>query len=119
MMTLKRLLLLMLLSVGGFAQAHSVTLSWNWAQGTGPAATGFNVYRSTTAAGPFANVGSSTSPAVMTFTDASPAVQVAGSTFFYYVTAFNATAESAPSSTVSGTIPLALSVPAGLSISVK
>lgn len=118
---MKKLLLFLLVSVSCFAQAasHSVTLNWTWAQGSGPAATGFNIYRSTTATGTFANVGSSTSPTITTFTDASPAVQVSGSTFFYYVTAFNATAESAPSSTVSGTIPFALSVPGGLGITVK
>jgi hypothetical protein len=48
-MKLIRLLALCLLfSFGGFAQAaHSVTLNWMWVQSSGPAATGFNVYRAT------------------------------------------------------------------------
>lgn len=113
------LLLFILVSVACYAQAaHSVTLNWNWAQGTGPAATGFNVYRAATAAGPFTNVGN-VAIGTTTFTDSSNPVQVAGATFVYQVTAFNPQGESVPSNQFTATIPNPLSAPSGLSGSVK
>ncbi len=114
-----KLLIFALLAGSCFAQAHSVTLSWTWTQSSGPAATGFNVYRATTPTGTFSIVGS-TAILSLTFTDSSIAVQTSGASFYYYVTSFNATAESTPSNIVGPeTIPFALSPPGGLSATVK
>jgi len=113
------LLAMLLISTACYAQAaHSVTLSWSWSQGTGPAATGFNIYRATTAAGPFTNIGN-VALGTLTFTDSSAAVQTAGSSFVYQVTAFNPTSESTPSNQITAVIPFPLSAPIGLSFSVK
>ena len=98
--------------------AHSVTLTWTWTQSTGPAATGFNVYRATTPAGTFSIVG--TVPVTtLNYLDNSNAVQTSGATFYYYVTSFNATGESTPSNTASATIPFALAPATGLAAVAK
>ena len=119
-MKLRLFALGLLLSIGSFAQAaHSVTLAWTWAQSSGPAATGFNIYRATSPTGTFSIVGS-TAASVFAYADTSAPVQTSGSSFYYYVTAFNATSESTPSNTVGPeTIPFVLAPPAGLAATVK
>lgn len=77
---------------------HSVTLAWNGSSGSGVVS--YNVYRSTSASGPFARVGNATGTS---FTDTS--VQ-AGLTYFYTVTAVSsANVESTESTLVSATVP--------------
>jgi large repetitive protein len=90
----------------------ALALSWN--AGAGAGATGYSIYRSLSAAGPFAivaQVPAGTTTAVDTgLTD--------GTTYYYRVTAFNAFGiESLPSSTVSRApvYDLAPAVPSGLS----
>lgn len=73
-------------------QSHSLTLTWN----ASPTATSYNVKRSTTSG---AEVTISTT-ATTTFVDSSG---VAGTKYFYVVTAVNSFGESGPSSEVSGT----------------
>lgn len=125
MKNLKYLVILLLFTVSTVSAqaAHSVTLNWTWTAAVGsPAATGFHVYRSTTGtAGSFTVVAS---PAVgtLTFVDSSVAVQVAGTSFYYQVTAFNAGGESPPSNIVLVVIPnlnVGVSAPVGLGVAVQ
>ena len=77
---------------------HSVALSWTPSSSSG--VVGYNVYRSSSSAGPFTKVGNATATS---FTDVS--VQ-AGQTYFYTVTAVsNANVESTESTLVSATVP--------------
>lgn len=101
---MKRLLAFCLFSALAFAQ-HQVSLAWNWAQGTGDPATSFNIYRATTAGGPYTNVGTIAS-ASFTFADTS-AQLTAGTTFFYVVTAVGPGGESGYSNEVAMKIPSA------------
>jgi hypothetical protein len=110
----KSLLCLIVCSLQGVAQtAHSVTLNWNWAQGTGSAADGFHVKRGAASGGPYATVGS-TGASTLQFVDgAGPFVE--GTTYYYVVTAYSATAgESDPSNEAPATIPLPAPPTAGL-----
>jgi hypothetical protein len=116
---LKRILFcLLLLASFGFAQNnHNVTLTWSWAQGTGDPATGFHVQRSLTHGGPYTVVG--TIPvATETYLD-SPVL--AGTTYYYVVTAYNAGGDSLPSGEVACIIPFSppAEPPTGLSGTVK
>jgi hypothetical protein len=77
-----------LTATGGNAQ---VSLSWSASSG----ATGYHVMRATTSGGPYTQVGAPTSAV---YTDAS---LQNGTTYFYVVTAFNASGESANSAQVS------------------
>lgn len=118
---MKKLLFIVLLLAAGscFAQAHSVTLAWSWAQGVGPPATGFNIYRATTPTGTFSVVGS-VPVATLGYIDSSATVQTSGASFYYYVTAFNTSGESVPTSIVGPEIiPFALAPATGLSATVK
>ena len=91
----------------------SVRLNWNWSQGTGDAATGFHVQRSATAGGPYTVVGTVTPATTLTYLDTAV---LAGATYFYVVTAFNAGGDSSKSGEVSCTIPFQAPVaPSGLS----
>ena len=79
------------------APQHSVTLNWNWSQGSGGTATGFHVQRGSITGGPYTVV--STVPVgTLTYVDTNV---VARATYFYVVTAYN----SMPSSEVMATIP--------------
>jgi hypothetical protein len=121
---MKRLIVALTLLVAASAQVAmtqtdphpSVRLAWNWAQGTGDMATGFHVQRAATSGGPYTVVG--TVPvATLTYLDTTV---VAGSTWYYVVTAYNTGGESGPSGEVKCTLPfLAPTTPSGLSGSVK
>jgi len=112
-----RFLLFLAFSVSCFAQSHSVTLNWTWTQAGGPAATGFKVYRAPVA-GVYTIV--ATLPInTLTYVDSSTPVQTSGASFYYHITSYNATTESANSNTVQATIPFALTPPAGVTVVVK
>ena len=75
------LLIIPLLFWPSFAQSpHSVTLTWNASATTGAA---YNVYRGTSSSGPFTKINSS-DVTVLTYVDSSG---VAGTTYYYEVTA--------------------------------
>jgi uncharacterized protein (TIGR03437 family) len=86
---------------------HTVTLTWEWSQGNGPIATGFNVKRGTTTGGPYATVASLTGTTIRSYTDASGTgnVLTPGTTYYYVVTAVAGAAESLPSSEAQALIP--------------
>jgi fibronectin type 3 domain-containing protein len=84
---------------GAAAPQHSVALSWNASTST---VVGYNVYRGTQSGGPYA-VLNSAPDATTTYTDSS--VQ-AGATYYYVVTAVDATGtESAYSNQTQAIIP--------------
>ena len=80
--------------VSASAGNAQVVVSW----GTVSGATGYNVKRSTTNGGPYSNVGSNVSGTSFTNTGLTN-----GTTYYYVVTAVNASGESAVSTQVSGT----------------
>lgn len=86
---------------------HTVTLTWTWSQGDGPAATGFNVKRGATTGGPYAIVANLTGSTIRTYTDASGAgnILTPGTTYYYVVTALSGGAESPPSPEAQALIP--------------
>jgi len=93
------------------AGAQQVALSWTASSG----ATSYNLKRSTTSGGPYAQVGA---PTATTLTDTG---LTNGTTYFYVVSAVNASGESANSSQVSATpkspvpaVPTGLSATAGI-----
>jgi fibronectin type 3 domain-containing protein len=97
------LLVVLLVSVFALAVNHPVVLSWNGPSTTGTSAlTGYNVYRGTAHGGPYVKIGS-TDVLTLTYTDNAT---VAGTTYYYVVTATNATDESSYSNEASGTIPV-------------
>jgi hypothetical protein len=100
---MKLLLLLLLTTSALFAQAHSVTLTWNWAQGTGDPATGFVVQRATVSGGPYTVLGTVAPATTLTYTDTTNLV--AGNTYFYTVAATGPGGESALSNETSVKIP--------------
>ena len=117
MKLIKQAVLCLLFSAVCFAQSHSVTLNWVWSQGSGPTATGFNIYSSATATpGSFVVIASTPT---IGYVDTSAAVQTSGAVRYYYVTAFNANGESTPSNTVTVTIPFVLAPATGLTATAK
>ncbi len=92
---------------------HSVTLTWSWSQGDGPAATGFNVKRSTTTGGPYTPLASLAGATTRTYMDISGTgnILTPGMAYYYIVTALAGAAESLPSPEAQATIPT--SPPAG------
>jgi len=86
-------------SVQSQTESHSVALTW---QPAPSAASGYNVYRSTAASGPYAKV-NSPDVAATAFTDSS----VQGGQVYYYVVMAvdSAGSESSPSAQVSAAIP--------------
>lgn len=90
---------------------HSVTLNWTWSEGDGPAATGFNVKRGTTAGGPYTTIATLTVSRIRTYTDTSGTgdILTPGTTYYYVVTALSGTAESSPSPEAQATIPAVVS----------
>jgi uncharacterized protein (TIGR03437 family) len=89
---------------------HTVTLNWEWSQGDGPIATGFNVKRGATTGGPYAIIAGLTGPAIRTYTDASGPgnILTPGTTYYYIVTAVSEAAESLPSSEAPAFIPTSM-----------
>ena len=88
--------------------AHQIVLNWAENSPSDPASS-YNVHRATASAGPFAVVGSAT---LLTYTDTAV---VAGTTYWYEVTAVNSVGESGPSNEVSATVPLLVpAAPSGL-----
>jgi fibronectin type 3 domain-containing protein len=75
---------------------HAGILTWNASTST---VTGYNVYRGTTSGGPYTLLAAVNS---LTFTDTTV---IAGTTYFWVVTALDNTLESVYSNEVSGTIP--------------
>jgi fibronectin type 3 domain-containing protein len=99
---MKSIIIGLLISSGLMAQFHSVTLTWEWYQGTGGIATGFNVKRATISGGPYTIIASIDGTTVMTYVDANV---VEGTTYYYVVTATNPSYESDPSNEASALIP--------------
>lgn len=120
---MKRLILLVAVIVSAaYAQAaHSVALSWNWAQGTGGAATTFNVKRGIAVGGPYVTIASPViSAPAYTDTSAVGNVLVEGSKYCYVITAVGIGGESANSNEFCATIPSSVpSAPTGLTGVVK
>jgi fibronectin type 3 domain-containing protein len=100
-----------------YAQAatHSVALTWSWSQGSGDPALGFHVQRSLTTGGPYTVI-TTTSVTVLTYTDLTV---VAGTTYYYVVTAYNAAGDSLPSNQVTAVIPVAVPAAPSLTAVVK
>jgi hypothetical protein len=115
---MKLIISLLLFTFSALAQAaHSNTLTWTWAQGTGDAATGFHVQRSQTSGGPYITIATVSSPTILTYVDTAV---VPGQTNFYVVTAFNAGGDSTPSNQVTCVTPFSPPAPpATLSGTVK
>src|SRR3954470_11842935 len=110
-----RTFILLLAPLLATAQAHDVTLNWG-SPATGGTPQGYNVYRTAVSGGCATvavvgclKVGGTNGALLLTFIDATPAVQVEGSTFFYVITAFNTKGESGPSvQSNAATIPFSL-----------
>ena len=82
-MKILKIVLLFGLAAGcSFAQAaiNSVTLTWTWAQGSGVAASGFNIYRASSAAGPYTQIGTVAATATA-YTDSTTASAPAGTSW--------------------------------------
>ena len=87
--------------------AHTVTL--NWVAPSGSVVTSYNVKRATAAAGPFAQIGTSTTTS---FVDSNV---TEGVSYWYEVDAVNATGEGAPSNVASASVPFQIpGAPTGL-----
>jgi hypothetical protein len=105
---------------------HSVKLKWTWSQGNGPLASGFNVKRSTTRGGPYTTIATLPGTSIQSYTD--PPTEkttsrsgydhgrrtgpdlVPGTVYYYVVTAFSGSVESAPSVEAKAAIPAASTV---------
>ena len=117
---MKKLILFFAFSVCAFAQtAHSNTLTWAWSQGTGDPATGFHIWKVAISGTTCPAFGTSayatiTGTTTLTYKDT---VVVAGQTWCYGVTAYNAGGESSMSNVVSATTPFSLpTAPSSLQI---
>lgn len=108
--TLAVLIIMAALSISSFAAtSHTVALT---CQESTTSVTGFNFFRSNTAGGPYAQIGTS---ATCSFTDNS-SVLVDNSNWFYVATALNGTAESVNSNEAKAVIPVTIPpAPTGLS----
>lgn len=111
------------LLIGGIACAGTLTVNWtNPTLNTdGSALTdlaSINVYRATSAAGPFAKIASVVPAAGAAVpTSYADTTAKAGTVEYYYVTAVNsASMESAPSATASGKVPETPNAPTNLVI---
>jgi hypothetical protein len=119
-----RLLLSFLLFAGlALGQAaHSVTLNWAWAQGTGGAATGFQVQRGTVSGGPYTTIGTVSSPTTLTYIDTSATgnILTEGQKYCYVVQATGPGGTSPNSTEACGTIPFSVPLaPSTLTVTVK
>lgn len=105
----------MLLSLSVAKAQHTVTISINWAQGSGDPATGYNIWRVPNTTGTCPTILASGTPyavvSSITNTTYIDTAVVAGNVFCYGVTAFNGPSNSAMSNEVSCTIPFSLSSP--------
>ena len=110
------------LSAASLALAGTATLTWTnptaYTDGSALTLASVNVYRGTSASGPWTKIGSVAESAATPITTYTDATAVAGTTEFYYVTALDAAGnESAPSNTASKAIPPATpNSPTGLQI---
>lgn len=106
----KAILCFLVLTASAFAAtSHTVALT---CQESTTSVTGFNFFRSNTAGGPYAQIGTS---ATCSFTD-NATVLVDNSTWFYVATALNGTAESVNSNEAKAVIPVTIPpAPTGLS----
>ena len=108
--------------VASVALAGTATLSWvnptAYTDGSALTLASVNVYRATSASGPWTKIGSVAESAAAPLTTWTDATAVAGTTEYYYVTALDAAGnESAPSNTASKAIPPATpNAPTGLQI---
>lgn len=84
---------------------NSVPLSWSAVAG----ATGYTVHRATNSGGPFTTLASS-----LTGTSRNDATALNGTSYFYQVTALNASYESAPSYEATATPSASIAAPTGL-----
>jgi fibronectin type 3 domain-containing protein len=87
---------------------HQVALTWT--QSTTAGVTGNNVYRGAASGGPYSLIYGSATP-ITAYTDTSV---TGGSTYYYVVTAFIGSEESAYSNQFQATIPVAPAAPTGL-----
>src|SRR5450759_3015809 len=87
MRAIRLTIVLLVLAISGLAQ-HSATLNWTWAQGSGDIATGYHIYWATVTGGPYTYLDTTS---VTTYADL---VVVAGSTYYYKVTAYNSSGDS-------------------------
>ena len=94
-----KVLILLLCSLPLFAQ-HSVTLTWQWTQGTGGTETNFNVKKSTISGGPYTTI---SSPTTLNYIDTTGLVE--GTKYYYVVTAVGPGGESANSNEANALIP--------------
>lgn len=91
---------------------HSISLSWTYTQGA-DIATGFNIYRAAVTSGPYTKLNAAAVPvASLSFTDSTA---VAGTKYFYIVTAVDAAGFETQSSEVSATMLPSPLAPAGVS----
>lgn len=100
----KRILLLFIIALPIWAQ-HQVTLSWNWQQGSGDPATGFNVKRGNQG-GPYQTIAQiPASPTSFIDQGTAPNTLTAGNQYCYIVTATGPGGESTPSNETCVKIP--------------
>ena len=121
MKTLRIVLLIGLAAGCALAQTaiNSVTLTWAWAQGSGVAANGFNIYRASSAAGPYTQIGTVAATATA-YTDSTTASAPAGTSFYYYIAAFSTANNLSAPSAIIGVIPApTLSAPTGVTAQIK
>jgi large repetitive protein len=90
---------LFLVRAGEAATAHYVDL--NWGASPSPGIVNYLVYRSLTTGGPYTNIGQ-TAATVLTYHDATV---LAGTTYYYVVTAKDANNESAKSNEAKAVVP--------------
>jgi len=110
---MRKLIVIFALVAAAVGQSgHSVTL--NWTASPTPSVT-YNVYRATAAAGPFSQINPSPVNAV-SFLDSAV---TAGTTYYYYVRAFDGTTESSNSNQVNAVVPSAPAPPTNLTVTVK
>lgn len=104
---MKLLLLSLAFASGLFAQSN--TLTWSWVQGSGSAATSFNVKRGTASGqeAAIASVPVASGQASYGYTDLSTATNtlIPGVSYYYVITAVGAGGESGPSNEIVLTIP--------------
>jgi fibronectin type 3 domain-containing protein len=94
--------IVLLMSLQAADPHPSARLNWQWSQGTGDAASGFHVWRANVTGGPYTLVATVTPATTLTYLDTTV---VAGSTYFYTVSTFNAGGDSSKAPEVSCTIP--------------
>jgi hypothetical protein len=98
--------------------AHSVTLTWNWTQGSGGLATNFVVYRGAAtgttcpATSTFTQIATVPNMPPLTYVDATSITNVLteGATYCYAVTATDSAGASPDSNVASATIPFSIPV---------